>query len=160
MKTSFLPKINTIILKEFYPVSVRAEILKIIALIFGRNDVFIKPFRFLLTFRLKSWETVNWFIYFEVGTKLKISSEITPPLSYFKKTYPFSVLIFAGRKWWGQTGIEKFMTAMGQFGMFFLPGEVKVIWKWKKKSNYLQQMETCWCNLTIFYCQLGNWKSS
>ena len=68
--------------------------------------------------------------------------------NYFKKTYPFSVLIFAGRKWWGQTGIEKFMTAMGQFGMFFLSGEVKVIWKWKKKSKYLQQMETCWCNLT------------
>ena len=53
-------------------------------------------------------------------------------LSYFMKTYPFSVLIFAGRKWWGQTGIEKFMTAVGQLGMFFLPGEVKVIWKRQK----------------------------
>ena len=29
----------------------RAEILKLIALLFGRNDVFMKSFRFLLTFR-------------------------------------------------------------------------------------------------------------
>ena len=46
MKTSFLPKNNAIILRisanVFCPVSVRASILKIIALLFGRNDVFIK----------------------------------------------------------------------------------------------------------------------
>ena len=66
-------------------------------------------------------------------TSSEITSHLSQNLSYFNKTYPFSVLIFAGRKWWGQTGIEKFMTAMGQLGMFFLPGEVKVIWKWKKK---------------------------
>ena len=39
MKRSFLPKTNAII----------SMILKIIALLFERNDVFIKPFLFLLT---------------------------------------------------------------------------------------------------------------
>ena len=39
MKTSFLPKTNA-----------RAEILKIIELLFGRNDIFIKSFWLLLTF--------------------------------------------------------------------------------------------------------------
>ena len=40
--------------KDFCLISARAEIFKIIALLFGRNDVFIKSFRFLLTFSVKS----------------------------------------------------------------------------------------------------------
>ena len=57
MKTSFLPNTNEIIwrisaLLHIYLVLYdRAEILKIISLEFGRNDVFIKSFWFLLTFQ-------------------------------------------------------------------------------------------------------------
>ena len=51
MKTSFLPFLDQRnYFKDFCPVIVRAEIIKTITLLFGRNDVFMKPFRFLLTF--------------------------------------------------------------------------------------------------------------
>ena len=45
------PKNQRNYFKDFCPVSVRAELLKIIASFWGRDDVFIKSFRFLLTFK-------------------------------------------------------------------------------------------------------------
>ena len=45
------PKNQRNYFKDFCPVSVWSEILQIIGLLFGRNDGFIKSFRFLLTFK-------------------------------------------------------------------------------------------------------------
>ena len=52
ISSNFVAFLENINFKDFYPVSVRAEILKIVALLFGRNDVFIKSFQFLRTFSL------------------------------------------------------------------------------------------------------------
>ena len=43
------------------------------------NQLFV-PFSEYLNFKVKIWGTVIWFFFFEDGTKLKIHSEITPPL--------------------------------------------------------------------------------
>ena len=55
VKTSFFPKTNEIIVRisaHYIILNHRAEILTIISLVLGRYDVFIKSFRFLLTFNL------------------------------------------------------------------------------------------------------------
>ena len=55
MKTPFGSKGNVIIVRISAGPTIinRAEILTIITLLFGPNDVFIKSFRFLLTFRTR-----------------------------------------------------------------------------------------------------------
>ena len=64
MKAPFGPKGNVIIVRIFALLYNRAKILTMITLLFGSNGVFIKSFRFLLTFsRTKESDEVK--IYFD-----------------------------------------------------------------------------------------------
>ena len=69
MKTPFGPKSNVIIVRISALLYNRAKILTIITLLFGPNGVFIKSFRFLLTFNsLTLGPTLKYFDCLHNGT--------------------------------------------------------------------------------------------
>ena len=71
--TSFLPKTNETILRIsallYKAVYNRAEIFKIILLDFGKNNVFIKSFQFLLTFTLQQVKTISMIEFYKKNSK-------------------------------------------------------------------------------------------
>ena len=59
----------------------KAEILKIIVLVFGRNDVFIKSFWFLLTFNLMTLISGTHLLATSKETKTKLNTDFDIPLT-------------------------------------------------------------------------------